>query len=89
MDFIRSDSCRVGCHLVLGFRLFVRCRLVAVWWMANKRSICFIIAFHNFATLELAYLSMPKFLAGCHYDEEEISQHLKIKLKNRILAGPN
>jgi hypothetical protein len=24
-----------------------------------------------------AYLSMPKFLAGCHYNEEEISRHLK------------
>jgi hypothetical protein len=24
-----------------------------------------------------AYLSMPKFLAACHYNEEEISQHLK------------
>ena len=22
---------------------------------------------------------MPKFLAGCHYNEEEISWHLKIK----------
>ena len=30
----------------------VRCRLVAVWWMANMRSFCFSIAFHNFATLE-------------------------------------
>jgi hypothetical protein len=29
---------------------------------------------------------MPKFLAGCHYSEEEISQDLK---KERILAGPN
>jgi hypothetical protein len=30
---------------------------------------------------------MPKFLAGCHYNEEEISRHLR---KNyRILAGPN
>jgi hypothetical protein len=26
---------------------------------------------------KLAYLSMPKFLAGCHYNEEEISWHLK------------
>jgi hypothetical protein len=25
-----------------------------------------------------AYLSMPKFLAGCHYNEEEISRQLKI-----------
>jgi hypothetical protein len=24
-----------------------------------------------------AYLSTPKFLTGCHYDEEEISRHLK------------
>jgi len=24
-----------------------------------------------------AYLSIPKFLADCHYNEEEISQHLK------------
>jgi hypothetical protein len=23
---------------------------------------------------------MPKFLAGCHYDEEEISRHLEKKL---------
>jgi hypothetical protein len=37
---------------MLGFRLFVRCRLVAVWWMATKRRVCFIIAFHIFATLE-------------------------------------
>jgi hypothetical protein len=34
-----------------------------------------------------AYLSMPKFLAGCHYNEEEISRHLKKKY--RILTGPN
>ena len=26
---------------------------------------------------KLAYLSMPKFLIGCHYNEEEISRHLK------------
>jgi hypothetical protein len=38
--------------MVLGFRLYVRCKLVAVWWMANKRTSCFITAFHNFATLE-------------------------------------
>ena len=29
---------------------------------------------------------MPKFLAGCRYNEEEISRHLK--KKNRIVAGP-
>jgi hypothetical protein len=47
--------------------------------MVNTRSFCFIIAFHNFATLEnrLTYQSMPKFLAGCHYNEEEINWHLK------------
>jgi hypothetical protein len=27
----------------------------------------------------MAYFSMHKFLAGCHYNEEEISQHLKKK----------
>ena len=30
---------------------------------------------------------MPKFLAGCQYNEEEISRHLKKKYT--ILAGPN
>ena len=30
---------------------------------------------------------MPKFLAGCRYNEEEISRHLK--KYNGILAGPN
>jgi hypothetical protein len=25
----------------------------------------------------LAYLSLPKFLASCHYNEEGISRHLK------------
>ena len=30
-DFIRFDSSRAGYHLVLGFRLSVRCKLVAVW----------------------------------------------------------
>ena len=56
--------------------------------MANMRNFYFIIVFHNFATLieKPAYLSMPKFLAGYHYNEEEISWHLE---KNRILAGPN
>jgi hypothetical protein len=31
--------------MIPGFKLFVRCRLVAVWWMANMQSFCFIIAF--------------------------------------------
>jgi hypothetical protein len=30
---------------------------------------------------------MPKFLAGCHYNEEEFNRHLKKKY--RILASPN
>jgi hypothetical protein len=30
-DFIRFDSSRAGYHLVLGFRLSVPCKLVAVW----------------------------------------------------------
>ena len=30
---------------------------------------------------------MPKFLASCHYNEEEISRHLEKKYG--ILAGPN
>ena len=74
-EFIRFDSSRVGYHLGLGFRLSVRCRLVAVWWMANMRSFCFIIAFHDFATLKyrftyqrpsswLVVITMKKKLAG-------------------------
>jgi hypothetical protein len=48
--------------------------------MENMWSFCFIIAFHNFATLKnRAYLSMPKFLSSCHYNEEESSGHLKKK----------
>jgi hypothetical protein len=44
----------------------------------EQRRFCFIIAFHNSATLKKpAYLSLPKFLAGCYYNEEEISWHLK------------
>ena len=72
---MRFDSSRVGYRLVLGFRLYVRCRFVAVWWMANKWNVCFIIAFHNFARLEnwLTYqcpssepvvITMKKKLAG-------------------------
>jgi hypothetical protein len=42
------------------------------------RNFCFIIAFYNFATLKNRLtLSMPKFLDGCHYNEEEISRHFK------------
>jgi hypothetical protein len=35
---------------------------------------------------------MPKFSAGCHYNDEEISPALekkKKKKKKKILAGPN
>jgi hypothetical protein len=28
----------------------------------------------------MAYLSIPKFLAGRHYNEEEINRHLKKKM---------
>ena len=51
-NFIRFDSSRAIYHLVLGFTLSVHCRLVPVWWMANRWSVCFIIALHNFATLK-------------------------------------
>ena len=72
---IRFDSSRVGYHMVIGFRSYVRCRLVAVWWMANTLSLCFILAFHYFATLKnrLTYqcpsswpvvITMKKKLAG-------------------------
>ena len=44
--------------------------------MVNKRSFCFINAFHNFATLKNRLIN-AKFLAGCHYNVEEISRHLK------------
>jgi hypothetical protein len=46
--------------------------------MANMRNFCFIIAFHDFSTLEnrLTY-QCTKILAGCHDKEEEISQHLE------------
>jgi hypothetical protein len=75
-------------HLILWFRLYVHCTLVAVWWKTNKRSFCFIIAFHDFATMEnrLTYqcpsswpvvITMKKKLAGT------------LEKKYRILAGPN
>ena len=74
-DFIRFDSSRVRYHLILGFRLSVHCKLIAVWWMTNRRSFCFIIACHNFATLENRFtyqcpsswpvvITMKKKLAG-------------------------
>jgi hypothetical protein len=36
---------------------------------------------------KLAYLSMPKFWTGCHYNEEDISRCLKNIIG--LLAGPN
>jgi hypothetical protein len=61
--------------MVLGFRLYIRWRLTAVWWMTNMRSFCFIITFRNYATSEnrLTYqcpsswpvvITMKKRLAG-------------------------
>jgi hypothetical protein len=52
VNFIPFDSSRAGYHLVLRFRSSVRYKLLAVWWMTNMRSFCFIIAFPYFATLE-------------------------------------
>jgi len=45
--------------------------------MMNRRNFCFINAFHNFATLKTGILINAKFLAGSHYNEKEISWHLK------------
>ena len=61
--------------MILGFKLTVCCRLVAIWWMSNMQSFGFIIAFHDLATLEnwLTYqcpscwpvvITMKKKLAG-------------------------
>ena len=52
---------------------------VVEWCMLFVYIICYIG--------KSTYLTMPKFLAGCHYNEEVISRHLKRKY--RILAGPN
>ena len=54
--------------------------VVGLWQFGEwryKRSFGFIVAFRDFATFgKPAYFSMPKFLAGYHYNEEEISRHL-------------
>ena len=42
---------------------------VVEWCMLFVDIICYIG--------KSTYLSMPKFLAGCHYNDEEISRHLK------------
>jgi hypothetical protein len=70
------------------FRLFVRCKLVAVWWMANKRAFAsllrLIILLHwgNRLTYQCprswpVVITMKKKLASTW------------KQKYRILAGPN
>jgi hypothetical protein len=46
-----------------------------------------IIWFQGLSYQSVVGLSMPKFLAGYHYNEEEISRHLK--KRRRILASPN
>jgi hypothetical protein len=86
-DFILFDSSRARYHLGLGFRLFVRCMFVALWWTTNKQSFCFIIAFHNFATLKnrLTY-QCPSSWPVVIIMKTLTSTWLK---KNRILAGPN
>ena len=49
--------------------------------MANMRNFCFIIAFHDSATLEnrLTY-QHTKLLAGRNYNEKEINRHLEKKV---------
>jgi hypothetical protein len=56
--------------------------------MANRRSFCFIIAFHNFATLKnrLTY-QCPSSWPVVITIKKKISQNLEKKY--RILAGPN
>ena len=51
---ISSGLIHLGSYIIwfIGFKLSICCSFVAVWWMANMLSFCFIIAFHNFATLE-------------------------------------
>ena len=87
-DFIRFDSSRAGYHMVLRFRLYVCCRLVAVWWMANMRNFCFIIALHNFATLEnrLTYQCLSSWPVVITMKKKLTSTWKK---KCRIVAGPN
>ena len=87
MDFIRFNSSSAIYHLVLGFRLSVRCRLVMVWWMANMRSFCFIIALQNFATLEnrLTYQCPSSWLVVIII-KKKLAGTWK---KYRILVGPN
>ena len=44
-DFIRFDSPRARYHPVLGFRLFVLCRLVAVRWMRTSEAFASLLHF--------------------------------------------
>jgi len=45
VDFIQFDSSRAGYHMVLGFRLCVCCKVVAVWWMTNRQSFATLLHF--------------------------------------------
>jgi hypothetical protein len=56
--------------------------------MAYKRRFCFIIAFHNFATLEnrLTYQYPSSWLVGITMKKKFAGTWKK---KHRILAGPN
>ena len=93
LDFIIS---RAGYHQVLGFRFSVCCRLVAVCGMANMQSFCFIIACHNFATLEnrLTYqcpsswpvvITVKKKLAGTlKYIQDFVRSKLWQQVCNRL-----
>ena len=93
-DFIQFDSCKVKYHPVLGFRLFVRCRFVAVWWMTSMRSFRFVVAFHNFVTLRnrLTY-QCPSSWPVVVTMKKKLASTWKINKLciyiYRVLAGPN
>ena len=64
--------------MVLGFRLYVRCRLAAVLVNGEHAKLLLHYCISQLSYIgKPVYLSMPKFLANCHYIEEEISWHLK------------
>ena len=77
--------------MVLGFKLYVRCSLVTVWVNGEQEQAKFrlhyCISYFGYIG-KPSYLSMPKFLASCHCNEEEINRRLREK-KYRILASPN
>ena len=55
--------------------------------MMNRRSFASLLHFIILLHWKTDLLINAEFLAGCHYNEEEISQH--IEKKCQILAGPN